>query len=82
MLPAGASRCLDSAKNEGTVRGLLSGRRLTRPNLHDVSFDPNSWHWPDKLDGPTAAPESHRVLVDEGDVRVLEVIVRAGHREP
>lgn len=47
-----------------------------------MGFDPNSWPWPDELDGPTAAPASHRVLLDEGDVRVLEVIIRAGHREP
>jgi hypothetical protein len=47
-----------------------------------VSLDRNPWPWPAELDGPTAAPDSHRVLLDEGDVRVLEVIVRAGHREP
>lgn len=47
-----------------------------------MSLDPASWRWPDDLDGPIAAPESHRVLLDEGEVRVLEVIVRAGHREP
>lgn len=47
-----------------------------------MSLDTSSWQWPDDLDGPIAAPESHRVLLDEGNVRVLEVIVRAGNREP
>ena len=47
-----------------------------------MSPDPTGWRWPDELDGPKAAPESHRVLLEEGEVRVLEVVVRAGQREP
>jgi len=47
-----------------------------------VTPEAGSWPWPDDLDGPRAAPESHRVLLDEGGIRVLEVIVPAGTREP
>jgi quercetin dioxygenase-like cupin family protein len=34
------------------------------------------------MDGVVAAPESHRVLFEDDDVRVLEVTIAAGHREP
>lgn len=37
---------------------------------------------PENLDGVEAAPECHRVLHEEGGIRVLEVTVEAGQREP
>lgn len=37
---------------------------------------------PEDLDGVAAAPDCHRVLYDEGGIRVLEVTVEAGQREP
>jgi quercetin dioxygenase-like cupin family protein len=42
----------------------------------------NSWTWPPSMDAVVAAPDSHRVLFENDDVRVLEVIIAAGHREP
>jgi hypothetical protein len=42
----------------------------------------NDWPWPPSMDAVVAAPESHRVLFENDDVRVLEVIIAAGHREP
>jgi hypothetical protein len=47
-----------------------------------VSEQSTAWPWPDELDGVEAAPQSHRVLLDADGVRVLEVVVRAGVREP
>lgn len=41
-----------------------------------------SWDWPPSMDAVVAAPESHRVLFENDDVRVLEVTIAAGHREP
>lgn len=41
----------------------------------DASWDP-------ALDAVAAAPDSHRVLLDNAHVRVLEVIIRPGEREP
>jgi quercetin dioxygenase-like cupin family protein len=41
-----------------------------------------SWKWPASADAVVAAPESHRVLFENEDVRVLEVTIDAGHREP
>lgn len=40
------------------------------------------WPWGDELDAVAAAPESHRVLLENDRVRVLEVVIRPGEREP
>jgi quercetin dioxygenase-like cupin family protein len=40
------------------------------------------WPWPDTMDALLAAPASHRVLIDNDQVRVLEVVIEAGAREP
>jgi hypothetical protein len=42
----------------------------------------NKWTWPPSMDAVVAAPGSHRVLFENDDVRVLEVTIAAGHREP
>src|SRR5262249_14202326 len=42
----------------------------------------DTWTWPPSMDAVVAAPESHRVLFENDDVRVLEVTIAAGHREP
>ena len=42
----------------------------------------NNWTWPPSMDAVVAAPESHRVLFENDDVRVLELIIAVGHREP
>jgi hypothetical protein len=42
----------------------------------------NNGTWPPSMDAVVAAPESHRVLFENDDVRVLEVTIAAGHREP
>ena len=41
-----------------------------------------NWNWPPSMDAVVAAPESHRVLFENDYVRVLEVTIAAGHREP
>lgn len=43
---------------------------------------PSSWPWPDSLDATVAAPESHVVVFENDQVRVLEVVIPAGTREP
>jgi len=40
------------------------------------------WPWGPELDAVAAAPESHRVLLENDQVRVLEVVIRAGEKEP
>ena len=38
--------------------------------------------WPASLDAPTAAPKNHRVVFENERVRVLDVVVDVGGREP
>jgi predicted metal-dependent enzyme (double-stranded beta helix superfamily) len=40
------------------------------------------WPWPETMDAVLAAPGSHRVLLDNDRVRVLEVVIEPGAREP
>jgi hypothetical protein len=42
----------------------------------------DQWPWPDDLDACIAAPASHHVLFENDAVRVLEVIIEPGPREP
>ena len=37
-----------------------------------------AWTWPDSLDALTAAPESHRLLFENDEVRVLEARIAPG----
>jgi hypothetical protein len=41
-----------------------------------------SWPWPPELDALLAAPASHRVLLENSQVRVLDVVIEPGAREP
>ncbi len=41
-----------------------------------------SSQWPDSLDAVVAAPKSHNIMLENEQVRVLEVIVRPGEKEP
>lgn len=40
------------------------------------------WPWPGTMDALIAAPASHRVLLENDRVRVLEVVIEPGAREP
>jgi hypothetical protein len=40
-----------------------------------------TWPWPDSMDAVTATPASHRVLLENERVRVLEVVIEPGRRE-
>jgi hypothetical protein len=43
---------------------------------------PSEWPWPESLDAVEAAPSSHHVLLENRRVRVVEVDVQPGRREP
>ena len=40
------------------------------------------WPWPDSLDGILAAPLSHQVVLENDRVRVLDVVIESGAKEP
>ena len=40
------------------------------------------WPWPQTMDALLAAPGSHRLVLDNDRVRVLEVTIEPGAREP
>lgn len=44
--------------------------------------DAETWEWPDSLDALVAAPEFHRLLLENDDVRVLETRIAPGETVP
>jgi hypothetical protein len=42
----------------------------------------NDWSWPPEMDALLAAPQSHKILFENDDVRVLDVIIPPGEHEP
>ena len=55
---------------------------VTRPQ-QTPRYDPNNpASWPDSLDAVVAAPQNHKVVLENERVRVLEVTVRPGEKEP
>jgi hypothetical protein len=44
--------------------------------------DSHAWTWPDSLDALIAAPDHHRLLLENDHVRVLEVRIKPGQIVP
>lgn len=44
--------------------------------------DEDTWEWPDSLDALMAAPEFHRLVLENDDVRVLETRIPPGATVP
>lgn len=40
------------------------------------------WNYPDSLDATKAAPNSHIVIFENEKVRILNVLIKAGEKEP
>ena len=54
-----------------------------RPSQQPTKYDSNNpATWPDELDATVAAPQNHKVVLENDRVRVLEVTVQPGEREP
>jgi hypothetical protein len=74
-----------SAAPSPPTRGSSStARRYGRPGreMSGSMTTQQPWPWPEEMDAPQAAPASHRVLLDNDQVRVLEVVIEPGTREP
>jgi quercetin dioxygenase-like cupin family protein len=58
-------------------------RATTTPSQQPAKYDSNDpATWPDALDATVAAPQNHKVVLENERVRVLEVTVQPGEREP
>ena len=57
--------------------------KATPPSQQPAKLDPNNpASWPDALDATVAAPQNHKIVLENERVRVLEVTVHPGEREP
>ena len=58
-------------------------KATTAASPHPAKYDANDpATWPDSLDATVAAPQNHKVVLENERVRVLEVTVQPGEREP
>ena len=65
-----------------TVLALAACAALQAAAPRSKDIPAGSWPWDPNLDAVVAAPASHRVLLENDRVRVLEVIVPPGVKEP
>jgi hypothetical protein len=42
---------------------------------------PSTWPYPDSLDSIKAAPKNHKILYEDGEIRIVEVTIRPGETE-
>ncbi|MEH6679748.1 MAG: hypothetical protein V7724_04330 [Sediminicola sp.] len=54
----------------------------TNTETIDNSLSSVKWTWPDSLDAVKAAPDNHKVVYEDANVRVLSVILDAKKSEP
>jgi quercetin dioxygenase-like cupin family protein len=47
-----------------------------------MANDAGHWEWPDELDALVAAPQNHRLLLENDRVRVVQTHVAVGSRTP
>ena len=75
-----STRCGIRASAEGPGSAIRTGTRFcsTTATSRTSKADVAAWTWPDSLDALTAAPESHRLLFENDDVRVLETTIASG----
>lgn len=46
------------------------------------SIAPAAWAWPDSLDAVSAAPSSHKIVYEDAQMRILEVLLPPHSTEP
>ena len=50
--------------------------------MGEIATETNCWRWPDELDALSAAPENHRLLLENERVRVLQTHIPVGATTP
>jgi hypothetical protein len=64
---------------QGAPNILMPSGKVTSDAISSDGTDPKTWDA--KFDAPVAAPDNHKILYEDGDVRVLLVTVRPGEKE-
>ena len=59
-----------------------SAKAQTKINKKKPVPSIQKWTWPNKLDAVVAAPKNHKVVYEDSNVRVLQVICPPGNEEP
>jgi hypothetical protein len=70
---------LGQMHEQGAPNILVPSGKVTSDAISSDGTDPNSWD--QKLDGPVAAPDNHKILYQDDDVRVPLVTVPPGEKE-
>ena len=79
LVSIAAGLCCKSQPQTKQEKAVSAVSAPSPPAKHD-STDPATW--PDSLDAIVAAPQNHKVVLENERVRVLEVTVQPGEREP
>lgn len=66
----------------GLALGRLSAPSSSSAHAASSAESTSSCPWPAHLDAVSAAPKSHRVVLENERVRVLDVTIEPGEREP
>jgi len=61
---------------------VMKSQVTARENLADTLSASAKWKWPDSLDAMVAAPNNHRLVYEDSNVRVLMVALDSKKSEP
>ena len=70
------------AQKQGHWAHRPSGLAVVPLDMLGTMTTEQPWSWPETMDALLAAPASHRVLLENDRVRVLEVVIEPRTREP
>lgn len=73
LLGLGLSKYVSDTKQQSTITTMKSIETLSSTA---------KWVWPDSLDAMKAAPENHKLVYEDNDVRVLAVMLDGKQSEP
>lgn len=59
-----------------------STKAQTKEKKKNPASTIQKWAWPDNLDAVIAAPENHKIIYEDINVRILQVICPPGKEEP
>ncbi|MAU71664.1 MAG: hypothetical protein CML04_06160 [Pseudozobellia sp.] len=71
----------------GAIIGFAATEIIKTPAKTEIALKEEStisetWQWPDDLDALVAAPDNHKVVYEDADVRILSVMLDGQKSEP